>query len=273
MQEREAVHRGCGGLARAAAAAAILVFVGTGGPTAVRCDVAATGIASAMSGGVPPCLELGVLAADEDLAGAFCACSRPYALDDLTATLVGAGFSVRGRAAWARWHHLGHPLYREDRLALSVGSRLPVRSCSLYICPAVERRAVRAFPAHSFALLSCSVQYQYDRSLALGIQYTPLGGGSCVVHPALLFCGIRGGCVAASVCRVVAGGGDGYTWVRCAVELGDGLALFSEYHMPTDECGFGITAAFHSLRLGFSWSYHPDLGATASAGFGRWWTW
>jgi hypothetical protein len=194
-------------------------------------------------------------------------------LENLTASVLRAGFSTRGRGVWVRWFHLGHPLYREDRLACSIGSRLPARSFSLRIAPAVERREVQGFAARISRELSCSLEYEHDRSLAIEVQFTPFDDEPRVRREASLSCAIRTDAFSAVLQRVVAGEERGYTWLRCATELHGDVTLFSEYRSPADELACGVAARIRSFLFGVSWCYHPALGATASAGFGRWWAW
>lgn len=273
MQEREEVHRGRGGIARVVATAAILISLGIAGPAGACSDVPFSILAWASNGRAPRCFDFPLPHAQDNAAGAFCSCSNPYMLEDLTASVLGAGVSTRGRGVWVRWFHLGHPLYREDRLACSIGSRLPVRSFSLRIAPVVERREVKGYPARTCRALSCSLGYERDRSLAIEVRCTPFDDEPGVRREASFSCAIRTDAFSAVLQRVVAGEERGYTGLWCAAQLHGNVTLFSEYRSPADELGCGVAARIRSFLFGLSWCYHPALGATASAGFGRWWAW
>jgi len=272
MQEREEVHRGCGGLARRAAGFVFLISLWIGSPAAGRCDFPTWDRESGMSRAALPCPELFVPSRD-NFAGVFCSYADPYMLEDLAVSVIRAGLRTPERSAWMSWFHLGHPLYREDRLALSLGSSLPVRSFSLRIAPAIERCEVRGFPARTSRGLSCSFDYEYDRAFMIGIEGTAQNGGSGARREASLVCALRAGAFSMLLHHVLAGERRGNARVWFLAALGNRATLYSGYRAPTDELVCGLAVATRPFLFGFSWSYHPALGKTVSAGFGRWWAW
>ena len=52
---------------------------------------------------------------------------------------------------------------------------------------------------------------------------------------------------------------------KCSIRFG--------YRWQTEELSSGLVAALSPVLLNFSWSQHPALGSTVSAGIGRLWEW
>ena len=207
-------------------------------------------------------------------AGFHVTAANPYMLDGLSSSDLLAGTDGGPLSVWLDWRHLGHTLYREDRLAAAIGFPSPFGSgVRLHAIPAIERRAARGFAAEGSGSISLGISYDYRGSICAG--YVCRASGSENPWPrdarALLF--MRAGSLVIAVDRAISGarGKD----AQCALEawLGDTWALISRYRWKTGEISSGCVFRVSWAILDFSWSRNPALGSTVTAGVGRLWEW
>jgi hypothetical protein len=194
-------------------------------------------------------------------------------LENLTVSDVLAEARAPGRWAWVDWRHLGHPLYREDRVTLALGSRLPLGGLQCAVAPSLKRSAVRGFPAASFRSLSVCLGYARGGALELGVAGTPFNDEPGARREAVAAFSIHAAPFSISMERDIAGARQGDTKLCLLAELDGNAALVSSYRSRTDELLAGLIVRVRPILIGLSWSYNPALGKTISAGLGRWWSW
>ncbi|MCX5753188.1 MAG: hypothetical protein NTW97_06015, partial [Candidatus Krumholzibacteria bacterium] len=172
------------------------------------------------------------------------------------------------------WRHLGHALYREDRLAAAAGFPCPFAAgLRLYAIPAIERRAARGFGAEGSRSLSLAFSYDFRGSVCVGYVGPAAARAEPGPRSARAFLFVRAGSLVLAVDRAISGarGRD----EQCAIEawFGDTFAFMSGYRWKTGEISNGIVVRVSRAILDFSWSRSPALGSTVTAGVGRSWEW
>lgn len=207
-------------------------------------------------------------------AGFHAAVANPYMLDGLSSSELLLGVDGRSFSVWLDWRHLGHTLYREDRLAAAIGFPFPcVAGIRLRAMPAIERRAARGFAAEGSSSVSLGISY--DRGGNVRIGYVRLAAASEENEPrdARVFLFARASFLVLAVDRAISGvrGRD----AQCALEawLSDAWALAAGYRWQTGEISSGCIVRISRTILDFSWNRNPALGSTVTAGAGRLWEW
>ncbi len=290
MQKGKDVHRrggGLGGMIGPAVLICVLWLAGAANAAAV--DSAAADAAGAKSnasecparmlagcprGVASGNLFFGSVTSGKKRAGFHATAANPYMLDGLASSDLLSGIDGGSFSAWIDWRHLGHALYREDRIAAAIGFPLPFgEGFRLYAIPAIERREARGFGARGSR--SLSLAFSYDRRGSMCVGFVCLASGSEDPGPrnARAFLFLRAGSLVLAVDRAISGarGID----VQCALEawLGDRCALVSGYRWETGELSSGLVVRVSRAILDFSWSRNPALGGTITAGVGRMWEW
>ncbi len=270
MQEREDVHRGEGRLGRRSlAACAVALLVVSSAPA--RGGIPMTAIGPDALGA--PAFRIPVPPGEERFTGALVSFSNPYMLDGLSTEDLLAGVRSRSWSVWTGWHHLGHALYREDRLELGVGSMLPIASVEWSAAAAVERSVVRGFPAEGRGSLRAGLGWSPTGALEISIAGAPLSEDGRDGRAAAGALAIRAADVAIFVATGLAGPETGDTKVVLVAELGGRAAVISGYRSTSDELLAGLVVRCRPMLFILGWSYNPALGKTLSAGVGRWKAW
>jgi hypothetical protein len=194
-------------------------------------------------------------------------------LENLTVSDVLAEVRAPGRSARVDWRHLGHPLYREDGLALAMGSSLPLGGLECAVAASLRRSAARGFPAATFRSFSVCLGVARKQTFELAVAGTPLNDEPGARHEAAVSLAIHSASLSISIERDIAGARHGDTKLGLLAELDEKAALVSGYRTRTDELFAGLIVRVRPVLIGLSWSYNPALGKTISAGFGRWWSW
>jgi len=280
VQEREDVHRGGGAVALIVLAASFLAIVEISSPPA-KCEVPLTsfelrGGPGDLAWGGPAglaCSRFPAPPGKQRIAGAFASYSNPYMLENLSVSDLLAEVRARGRSASADWRHLGHPLYREDRLMLALGTGLPLAGLECAVGAAVKRSTVRGFPAAASKSFSLGVSCARAKSFGLTIAGTPFNDEPGARREVAAALSVRAAAFSILLEQNLAGAEMGGTRLIILAELGPKAALVSGYQSPTDELLAGVIIRVRSVLLGLSWSYNPALGKTITAGLGRWWAW
>jgi hypothetical protein len=285
MQKRKDVHRR-GGELGGVLGSVVLIFILRLAPVA---DAAAMNAAPAdsnafdwparMLAGCPRGVAsgnffFGSAASGKRRAGFHATAANPYMLDGLASSDLLSGVDGGSFSAWVDWRHLGHALYREDRLAAAIGFPCPfVKGFRLYAIPAVERRAARGFGAEGSRSLSLAFSYDCRGSVCVGYVCRASGSDDPGPRDARAFLFLRAGSLVVAVDRAISGarGND----AQCVLEawIGDRCALVSGYRWKTGELSSGLVVRLSRAILDFSWSRNPALGGTVTAGAGRLWEW
>jgi hypothetical protein len=207
-------------------------------------------------------------------AGFHATAANPYMLDGLVSSDLLSGIDGGSFSAWLDWRHLGHALYREDRLAAAMGFSCPFSAgVRLYAIPAIERRVAHGFSAEGSRTLSLAFSYDFRGNVCVG--YVSRASTSAEYGPrnARAFLVVRAGSLVLAVDRAIFGARG--TDAQCVLEawLGDTCAFVSGYRWKTGEISSGIVVRVSRAILDFSWSRNPALGSTMTAGVGRLWEW
>lgn len=194
-------------------------------------------------------------------------------LENLVVSDVLAEVHGPGKSAWMDWCHLGHSLYREDRLVLALGSRLPLGGLECAVAAGLKRSAVRGFSATTFRSLFMCLGYAHGGTIELAVAGTPFDDEPGARREASVSLSIRAAALSVFLERNLAGEEKGDTRLGLLAELDEKAALVSGYRSRTDELLAGLIIRVRPILFGLSWSYNPALGKTISAGLGRWWAW
>ena len=274
MQKREEMHRGGGLLARCRARGAILAGI---------CLIPAF---EALASGCPlwlfnrdrPGMVVSSEAFGDDVpvktrAGFLSSVSDPYLLDGLVACDLAAGLETPSRSLWIDWYHLGHSLYREDRIVASVGCGAPAWGIRLHAVPALVRRVVEGFAEERSCSLALAVSYAQGRRASAGFVRSVYESEGRSRGIAAVFVSIRAGSLLARFDRAGSDVRGGDTRFLLEAALNDRCVFVSGYRWKTGEISSGILIELSQLIVDFLWSQNPALGGTISAGVGRWWQW
>jgi hypothetical protein len=290
MQKREGMHRRGGELGVALGPIALMFVLWlAAGASAEAGDPAATPAAGEESdapecparllagsprGVASGCFSFGNGARGKRRAGFHATAANPYMLEGLVSSDLLFGVDGGSFSAWLDWRHLGHSLYREDRLAAAIGFSCPFDDgFRLYAIPAVERRAARGFGAQGSRSLSLAFSHDFFGSLCIGCEYLAYEDDDPRPRDARAFLLFSAGSLVIAVDRAISGarGAD----AQCALEawLSDRCAIVSQYRWKTGEISSGLVVRISRATLDFSWSRNPALGGTVTAGAGRLWEW
>jgi len=207
-------------------------------------------------------------------AGFHATASNPYMLAGLVSSDLLFGIEGGSFSAWLDWRHLGHALYREDRLAAAIGFPRPFGSgFRAYAIPSIERRAARGFGAEGSRSLSLALSYDCRGRVCVGC----VGLVSAIEGPgprnARGFLLVRAGSLALALDRAMSGARGRDEQASLEAWLGNSCAFVSAYRWRTGELSSGIAFRVSRAILDFSWSRNPALGSTVTAGVGRLWEW
>lgn len=274
MQKREEMHRGGRLLARCYVCGAMLA--------AISCFNASEALASEcplwLFDRDRPGMAVGGDVFGDDVpvrtqAGFFSTISDPYLLDGLVACDLVAGLETPSRSLWIDWYHLGHSLYREDRIAASVGCGTPARGINIHAVPALVRRVVEGFAGEASCSLTLAVSYAQGRRASAGFLRSVYESDSRSSPYAAVFVSIRAGRLLARFDRAVSGVRAGDSRFMLEAALNGRCAFVSGYRWTSGEISSGLLIELSPLVVDFLWSQNPALGGTISAGVGRWWQW
>jgi len=284
MQKGKDVHRRGGGLGAVRGSIALICVLclaapaNAAAPAAAAADSGASECTARLLAGWPSGVASGSYlfesAGGRRRAGFHATAANPYMLEGLVSSDLLAGIDGESFSAWLDWRRLAHALYREDRVAAAMGIRCPfIDGLRLYAIPAFERRAAQGFGARQSRSLSLAVSYDWRGSVCVGYARAPSGRGDPGAPDERAFLFMRAGALSLAVDGAVSGarGAD----VQCALAawLGDRCAVMSGYRWETGEISSGLAVKVSRAILDFSWSRHPALGGTVTAGAGRSWEW
>lgn len=206
-------------------------------------------------------------------AGVFVAVMDPYLMEGLLVSRSRVGYHARSHSIWLDWRHVGHELYREDRLSAELGIGAPSAGFCAVLGPGVERRTVQGFGPEGRLALSLAASGWIRGTVGFGAE-TRLGGeGGSGSSEAALSILIRTGSFFASLERSVSGWRRKDVEVAVAVLPREGVSFLARYRSAAGELSSGLVVEAPSLVVGFFWSLNPDLGITLAAGVGRSWRW
>jgi len=206
-------------------------------------------------------------------AGVFSTISNPYLLEGLVASRLRAGFEAPVASVWLEWRRRGHALYREDRLDAAFGLGLPFEGCRFAVVPAMERREVRRFMAECAYSCCIAASYEYRGRACIGFARSAYESDPGAGHPSAAYFLIRAGAMTVALDRAASGPHAGDTRFAIEARLDGKCSIHFGYRWRTEELSSGLVAACAPVLLDFSWSQHPALGSTVSAGIGRLWEW
>jgi len=206
-------------------------------------------------------------------AGFYSTISDPYLLDGLVACDLVAGIETPSRSLWIDWYHLGHSLYREDRVAARIGCETPARGIRIDVVPALVRRVVEGFAGEASCSLTLAVSYAQGRRASAGFLRSVYESDSRSSPYAAVFVSIRAGRLLARFDRAVSGMRAGDSRFMLEAAFNGRCAFVSGYRWASGEISSGILIELSPVALDFLWSQNPALGGTVSAGVGRWWRW
>jgi hypothetical protein len=290
MQKGKDVHRRGGELKGMTGSIALICALwlaaaaGTAAPSAAGANAApadsnASGNPARLLAGCPRGVASGAFffgsgASGKRRAGFHATAANPYLLDGLASSDLLSGIDVGSFSAWLDWRHLGHALYREDRLAAAIGIRCPFSAgFRLHAIPSFERRAVRGFGARTSRSLSLAFSYDCRGSACVGYACLVSGNDDPGARNARAFLLLRAGSLVLALDRAISGARG--TDTQCAIEawIGDRCAIVSGYRWKTGELSSGLVVRISRAILDLSWSRNPALGSTVTAGAGRLWEW
>jgi hypothetical protein len=285
MQKGKDVHRGGGELGNALGSIAVISILWLAAAAdsvaanAAAADSNASQYPARMLAGCPRGVASGSFffgsgVSGKKRAGFHATVANPYMLDGLASSDLLSGIDGGSFSAWLDWRHLGHALYREDRLAAAMGFSCPFSAgFRLYAIPAIERRAARGFGVEGSRALSLAFSYDFRGSVCVGYVSRACGSAEPGPRDARAFLFVRAGSFVLAIDRAISGARG--TDAQCALEawLGDACALVSGYRWKTGEVSSGIVVRVSRAILDFSWSRNPALGSTVTAGVGRMWEW
>ncbi|MGD1048566.1 MAG: hypothetical protein ABR899_07440 [Candidatus Krumholzibacteriaceae bacterium] len=274
MQKREEMHRGGGLLGRCCACAAMLA--------AISCINAFQAPASGSSPWPLDRDRPGMTAGNEIFggdasvktrAGFLSTVSDPYLLDGLVAGDLMAGLETPSRSLWIDWYHLGHSLYREDRIAAAITCRTSAWGIRLHAVPALVRRVVEGLPGESSSSLALAVSYARGRRASAGFVRSVCESDGRSGADEAVFISIRAGSHLARFDGTLSGARAGYSRFLLETALNERCTLVSGYRWESGEISSGLVIELSHLTFDLLWSQNPALGSTVSAGVGRWWQW
>jgi len=273
VQKRKEVHRG--GWRVGVVSACVALLVGVGDEAAGSCGVSQCTVPrlnEGLAGSLHGFACSGDRTATKHRAAVLSVFSNPYMIEGLIAWDMLAECVTPSRSVRFDWHHLGHVLYREDRFEAALGLVLPVGGLRLAVIPATDRREVKGFSAaYSFSLcLAASCEYEGRACVGLvGRAYASDPDALPRSSACFMF---RTGPIGFVLERAASRGGEN---ARLALEarLTESCSIISGYRWQTGELSSVISVRVVPAMLYFSWSQHPALGSTVSAGVGRLWEW
>jgi hypothetical protein len=217
--------------------------------------------------------SFGVCHAGKRRVGVFSTIANPYMLEGLVASRFRAGFEGPLASVWLDWRRRGHVLYREDRLDAAFGLELPFEGCSFAVVPAMERREVRGFRAERAYSCRIAASYEYRGRACIGFARSVYESDPGAGPRSAAYFLIRGGAMTVALDHAASGPHAGTTRLAIEARLDGKCSIRFGYRWQTEELSSGLVAALSPVLLDFSWSQHPALGSTVSAGIGRLWEW
>jgi hypothetical protein len=285
MQKGEGVHRGGGGLGGMPGSVVLLcvlwlaAVVNAAAANAAAADSNASEYPARLLAGCPQGVAsrnffFGSGASEKRRAGFHATAANPYLLDGLASSDLLSGIEGGSFSAWLDWRHLGHALYREDRLAAAIGFPCPFGAgFRLYAIPAIERRAARGFDAEGSRSLSIALSYDCRGSVCVGCVSLASASGEPGPRNARAFLFVRAGSLVVALDRAISGARGRDEQAALEAWFGNSCAFVSGYRWRTGELSSGIVVRVSCAILDFSWSRNPALGSTVTAGVGRLWEW
>jgi len=217
--------------------------------------------------------RLGDFRAGKRRAGVFSTISNPYMLEGLVASRLRAGFEAPVASVWLEWRRRGHALYREDRLDVAFGFGLPFGGCRFAVVPAMERREVRGFRVERAYSCCFAASYEYRGRACIGFACSAYESDPGARRPSAAYLLIRAAAMTVALDRAASGPHAGDTRLAVEARLDGKCSIRFGYRWRTEELSGGLVAARGPVLFDLSWSQHPALGSTVSAGIGRWWEW
>jgi len=206
-------------------------------------------------------------------AGVYAGGLDPYLIDGLVISRVGAGYHARSHSLWLDWRHLGHAIFREDRISAAAGMGMLGGRLRVVARASAERRAASGFAAERVFALSLAAYGWFRGSLGLGAEAYLGDRARGIEDESSISLAVRGDPVSASVDRTVTGWRAGDTNLAVAVRLSGGVALLAGYRSMANEISSGIAVEAGPFDFDLFWSQNPALGSTFAAGLGRLWKW
>lgn len=221
----------------------------------------------------PGYLCLADFAAGKHLAAFRATASNPYMLEGLVASRLRAGFEAPRCSVWLDWGHRGHELYREDRLDAAVGLGLPFEGCRFAAVPGLERRCVKGFNAVCTYSCRLVLSYAYGGRACIGFAHSLYESVPGATPASAVFFLYRAGRMTVAVDRSASGPHAGDARLAVEARLEARCSIRFGYRWCTEELSSALAVALAPTIVDFSWSRHPTLGSTLSAGIGRFWEW
>ncbi len=271
MQEEKALHRRIRGRSWTVVIVALLISVMASARGAAMHD-APVWVRGA-GGASFPLDQLHVVSVrrGSPLVGIFSTFSREYSLPDLVASCTRAGYYSPVHSLWMGWSFLHHPLYREDRVRVSYSRRLAREILRVAVRPAACFRGVEGYERTCAYGLACAAFFSYPSMPCVSIE-TGYSSGDHKRVRLKTGLSIERGPLSAVVNRTMRGMRRGDTCLGFRLEAYGDSGFFAGYRTVTGEAALGVLFRVGRLLIGFSWSYHPNLGKTVSFGVGRlWW--
>jgi hypothetical protein len=215
----------------------------------------------------------GVASDSASAAAAFLSLENPYSIEGLVASRIEAEASGGIFAVGAAWSRLSHALYREDRLSGAIAFATPVPGVMIGVESGFLRRQAAGFRGERSFPVRLVAAWRRSRSAAVLLAVPVFESGAAARVRSSWSCLASFGTFALGVAAFSPDGLSTEHRLDASVSLAARATLRTAYACRSGELSTGVCVEIRRCIFGFSWSVHPVLGMSSSAGAGRRWTW